>query len=88
MFGCFRVGIWTSLSNDPQMGKGAEATAVVQSCGWESDWPGKASAGLCLVGVVGLPTLLGAGGLIACSYLAGAKAGLPRRTHVVVTDGA
>lgn len=43
------------------MGKGAEAPVVVQSWGWESNWPGKAGAGLCLGGVMGLPTLLGLG---------------------------
>lgn len=69
----------------PTDGKGCEAPAVVRSWGSEGCWPGKACAGLCLGGVMGLPTLLGAGGLIACSYLAGANAALPS-THMEVVD--
>lgn len=63
VFGCFRVSIWTSQSKDPWMGKGAEAPLAVQSWGWESDWSGKAHTGLCLGGVMGLPTLPGTRGL-------------------------
>lgn len=85
VLGCFRVTIWTSQSKDPRLGKGTEAPAVVQNWGWESNWPGKAHTGLCLGGVMGLPTLLGAGGLRARSYLAGANAALPS-THVEVID--